>query len=636
MRFAAACFACVILSSLGIGGWASTSPLGRPADFVAGSAAPGSGHEIVGEQSAARGCQRGPASRGASAPGDGGWILLGQRRIGPALGQDRVGMPLAFSFRASASGHVSSVHVYVDPRSRASGLTVALYSNSRCRPRSRLTVGSLTKLGAGSRRGHRRWGGGWRAVAVPEMSIIAGRTYWLAVLARGGVFRFRHQSSKGCLSQVSHGAYMTSLPRSWKPAGTQHGCSIAAYASGTRFSQHPPGTPGPQPVTQPPCTVTVGSAAALTVAVGSAPGGSVICIDPSGGPYGSMIWVGGAARTSAVTVRPASGTVSFTGKLTENASWVHLEDVNLGGQVWEIDGPTHDVTMENITAAKFLVYSTPAGGVSDLTIKGGSYGPNHVYPDDTIASNTTSNTNTNILIDSVLFHDQSHSVAGQHFECLQVWAANGLVIQNSKFTNCSYFDIFIQHVDQSACPLCAPTPSNITIQNDWLDCCTDYTTGSNTYYKNYAIMFPSDHGETRWSNVTIRNNSGDAPLLLGTNTTDSISYSNFRIENNALPRIDEDQGAHTNAIPPGVTADYDAWFSGSRVSPHDIAGISPTSIFANWDGGQNADGNQDFHESSGSPTAGGGDPKFFPATDIDGNTRTSRPDIGASQIARTP
>jgi hypothetical protein len=196
------------------------------------------------------------------------------------------------------------------------------------------------------------------------------------------------------------------------------------------------------------------------------------------------------------------------------------------------------------------------------------------------------------------------------------------------------FDVFIQHVDQSACPLCAPTPTNITIQNSWFDCCTDYTTGSNTYYKNYAIMFPSDHGEGTWSNVTIGNNSGDAPLLLGTNTTDSISYSNFRIENNAFPRIDEDQGAYTNAIPPGVTANYNAWFNGNRISAHDVAGINPTSIFVNWDSGYNADGKQDFHELSTSPTVGAGDPSYYPATDIDGNTRTSPPDIGASQIVR--
>jgi hypothetical protein len=418
-----------------------------------------------------------------------------------------------------------------------------------------------------------------------------------------------------------------------RPAGFVRG--VALPSAGQQLAAKWPGgpittTPGPA------CTQTVGSASALTSAVGSAAGGSTICVDPSGGPYGAMTWSGGTARTSAVTVEPESGTVTFTGQLTEDASWVNLENINLAGHVWQIKGPTHDVTMESITAAKFLVYATSAGGVSNLTVKGGSYGPNHVYPDDTVASKNTSNTNSSIVIDNVLFHDQSHSVPGQHFECLQVWAARGLVIQNSTFTNCSYFDLFIQHVQQSGCPACAPTPSDITIENNWFDCCTDYTTGSNTYYKNYAIMFPTDHGEGTWANVTIRNNSGDAPLLLGTNTSDVISYSNFRIENNAFPRIDEDQGTYTNAIPSGVTADYNAWFEGNRVSAHDISAVSPTAIFVNWDNGYDADGKQDFHELRGSVTVRAGDPNYFPSTDIDGNVRASLPDIGASQLVQTP
>jgi hypothetical protein len=626
-------FACVVCLSFGLAAWGSTAALARPAGWVAGFASLSAGQQLAAERPGPHRCPARAAAQTLLAPEGGGWILLGQRRIQPRMGQDPAGVAQAFSFHAGTTGEVSSIHVYVDSRNRARRLMVALYSNSGCRPGSPLTAGSMAMQVARARHGakvHRRGAraaGAWQAVGVPGARITAGRTYWLVVLARGGVFRFRERSSGRCASQSSKRRHLTSLPRSWKPAGTGLTCAISAYASGTRavFPHHPPA-----------CTQTVGSASALNSVVSSAAGGSTICVDPSGGPYGAMTWRGGKARTSAVTVQPKFGTVTFTGQLTEDASWVHLKDVNLAGQVWQIDGPTHDVMMENITAAKFFVYSTASGGVSNLTIKGGSYGPNHVYPDDTIASSDTSNTNTNIVIDGVLFHDQSHSLAGQHFECLQVWAAKGLAIQNSRFTNCSYFDIFIQHVQRSACPACAPTPSDITIQNNWFDCCTDYTTGSNTYYKNYAIMFPSDHGEGTWANVTIRNNSADAPLLLGTNTSDAISYSNFRIEDNAFPRIDQDQGTYTNTIPSGLTASYNAWFQGNRVSAHDIGAVSPTAIFVNWDNGYNADGKQDFHELGGSRTVEAGNPNYFPPTDIDGNTRTSPPDIGASQFVRTP
>ena len=92
---------------------------------------------------------------------------------------------------------------------------------------------------------------------------------------------------------------------------------------------------------------------------------------------------------------------------------MHVRDVSLAGQLWEIDGPTSHVTMEGVTAEHFYV-TQPSGGVDDMTIKGGCYGPNYVYPDNTIASNGTSNTNTNILIAGVMFHDQSNTVSGAH------------------------------------------------------------------------------------------------------------------------------------------------------------------------------------------------------------------------------
>jgi hypothetical protein len=333
--------------------------------------------------------------------------------------------------------------------------------------------------------------------------------------------------------------------------------------------------------------------------------------------------------------------------LTEDASWLTVLDINMAGQLWEIDGPTSDVTMEGVTAAHFRILSSASGGVSNVTVQGGSYGPNYTYPDNTIGSNA-STVNTNIVINGVVFHDQINTVSGAHFECLQVWDANGLTIENSKFTNCSYFDLFIQHV--AGCPgsgNCPPTPTNITIQNDWFDCCVTainssspgtFNPANEVYSKNFSVMFPTDHGEGTWSNVVFRNNSGDDALDLGTNKSDTQSWSSFRVENNALPAVDDWQDTCSNCVPSGVTEQYNAWFQGSATvtngSGHDIGTTNPTTIFKDWDGGYNQDGNQDFHELSGSPTVGAGDPSYYPATDIDGNPRISPPDIGASQIAQ--
>ena len=798
--------------------------------------------------SARAGTKRGGAGAGG--------VVLGVRSVGPVVGQGAAGVAHGFVVWGRASGTVAAVSVFVGSGSRARRLMVGVYSATGCRADVRLTSGSLVGPRAGA----------WNRVLVRPVLIQAGRMYWLVLLGRGGVLRFREPRADRCASAGSQLANLTSPPLSWKAGAVSDGCGVSAYAvaaatiqhgtlsgapvggstpvatvtattttagtgsgsgSGTGTGTGTGGIPDPlaptaaftvspdptigQPVTfdgsgstcvvgpctyawdddggEPPtgdwplgtgqvlkytftgsaftayvrltvtdalgqtgtvehtvnvaaapppapvnsvvpsvggtaqvgdqltaspgtwsgspsyayawsdcnssgsgcssisgatgsaytvpssdvgqtievtvtatnasgsasatsgpsavvtigsgggssCTETVGSATVLTSAVSSAAGGSTICV--ASGSYGTMTWSGGTSRTSQVTVQPAPGaTVTFTGMLTEDASNLHVLDINMAGQLWEIDGPTSNVTMEGITAAHFRILSSASGGASDITLKGGSYGPNHAYPDNTIGSNA-STVNTNITIDGVLFHDQTLDAtdfnAGEHMECLQVWDANGLTIENSKFTNCEYFDLFLQHV--AGCPgsgNCPSTPTNITIQNNWFDCCTSFRTGANSYYKNFAVMFATDHGEGQWSNVAFRNNSGDGSVDLGTNQADAQTWSSFRIENNALPQIDDWQDTCSNCVPSGVTEQYNAWFQGSSSitngTGHDIGTTNPTSIFTNWEGGENADGNQDFHELTGSPTVKAGDPNYYPPTDIDGNTRTSPPDIGAS------
>lgn len=438
-----------------------------------------------------------------------------------------------------------------------------------------------------------------------------------------------------------------SLPRFWKPAVLSNRCGISAYVvgavtttqggTGTGTSGSPGGGTGGGSGPTVSCTQTVSTTAALTSAVSSAAGGATICIQSGG--YGAMTWNGGTSRTKQVTVEPVQGgTVSFTGDLTENASWVYLKNVSMAGQSWAINGPTHNVTMEGISAKTFSISSQPAGGAANITVHGGSYGPNHAYPDNQINSNGTANVNTNITINGVRFHDQyrDQAHASDHFECIQIWSASGLTIENSRFTNCDVFDIFIQRCDPNACGTgtTPPTPTNITIQNNWLDCCTTAASGAISYGKNYAVMFATDHSEGTWANVTIRNNSGDDKINLGTDRSDPQTWTNFQVENNALPRIDDWQDTNSNAVPSGVTVEYNEWFQGTPVGPHDLGGADPTTIFTNWDRGANADGKQDFHELTNAPTVAKGAPSFYPMTDIDGNARVSPPDIGASQVAR--
>ena len=62
-----------------------------------------------------------------------------------------------------------------------------IYSNSGCRPDSRLTSGSLPLRPARAHPGRTSRDssttGSWRVIGVPGAAVVAGRTYWLVVAA---------------------------------------------------------------------------------------------------------------------------------------------------------------------------------------------------------------------------------------------------------------------------------------------------------------------------------------------------------------------------------------------------------------------------------------------------------------------
>jgi hypothetical protein len=603
-------FACLVSLSLGIAGWASTSAFGRPADLGAGSAPQDWAHELAGKQSAARGCPDGAASRSASAMTRGGWILIGQRQMGRVLGEDRAGAAQAFSFRASGSGQVSSIHVYVDPRSRASGLTVALYSNSRCRPRSRLTVGSLMMSTARSRRGHRRAGGGWRSVEVPAASIIAGRTYWLAVLARGGMLRFRDRNSTRCVSQLSQRIRMMSLPRSWQPGRAQRGCAITAYAAGTRsgFLEHPPGSPaGPPASPLPPPTANLWVSAAggsctrrataglevvaqdcgsLAAAYRAADCGDIVNIDPGTYPQQSLVdepsqdscsspivFQGppGVARSSVVLagLDGGSGDRSASNWTLQNATvttgfalWAPGNNITINqvqtGDLY-MGGPTNVIVENSNLGPCYNLISLPAGQTNADGYPGPTYSPNPAVRCNSNIKLDSNGTLANITFKNDVIHDflddDSNSYY-DHFECMFIDGGTNITVDGTRFYDCQIYAIFIQ-------PFQGHPINGLTIQNNWfwadqgvMGACTS---DGNCPAENAGGVHPDtvvfgDETSTDISNVLIRYNSFDPCCGIANEATAPAASQNVRAVGNVLGNT------ATNCIS-GVTYGYNMWLS---------------------------------------------------------------------------
>ena len=170
------------------------------------------------------------------------------------------------------------------------------------------------------------------------------------------------------------------------------------------------------------------------------------------------------------------------------------------------------------------------------------------------------------------------------------------------------FDVFLQKLPGGA----APTPSNILIENNFMQCC-----GS-----GYFAIRLADHAGTHWTNVTIRNNSFDKEI----NPDGAVPYTNVKILGNIGPKLSFFTGATGGEAskPAGITANYNVWYSGSKVGAQDL--VAPSG-YVNAAAG-------DLHLKAGAAAIDNGDPASYPTRDIDGNGRPggAAPDAGADEV----
>ncbi|MGH3004329.1 MAG: fibronectin type III domain-containing protein [Gaiellaceae bacterium] len=328
-------------------------------------------------------------------------------------------------------------------------------------------------------------------------------------------------------------------------------------------------------------------------------------VEVAGGTYSGQTINVDSSKTSSdeVVFRPAAGaSVSLSSPLVVYGRHLELRDMRFR---YEIQAGASDVTLRDIVAPGGIkITSNGTAFPNDISIIGGEIGPG-VDSHPQIGSNGTSTTAspTNILFDGVYFHDFTvSSGSSAHVECLQVWAVDGLTIRNSRFENCYHFDVFLQKLPGGA----APTPSNILIENNFLDCC-----GGGFY----SIRLSDTHGES-WRDVIVRNNSTNKAMNVGPD----VSYSNVKFLSNIAPKLD-------GAPKAGVTVDYNVWYAGTAIGPNDQ--VAPH--------GYRDAANLDFHLSAGAAAVDRGHPDDHPPADIDDDVRPlgAAPDVGADETDST-
>jgi beta-glucanase (GH16 family) len=196
-------------------------------------------------------------------------VLIGDQTVEAVPDSNSPGGAEAFQSKAFGTGTVSSLVVYVDGASGATQLSAGIYADSGGSPGSLLSLGSSTTIKSAA----------WNTIPIPPANVIAGTTYWIAILGTGGTLRFRDGS--GCTSVSSAQTNLTTLPSNWTTGSSWPSCPLSAYGVSTGSSV-------------PPSTYSISGT------IGSAANGA-----------GSTVVLSGTANAS--TTADASGNFTFTG-----------------------------------------------------------------------------------------------------------------------------------------------------------------------------------------------------------------------------------------------------------------------------------------------------------------------------------
>lgn len=225
-------------------------------------------------------------------------------------------------------------------------------------------------------------------------------------------------------------------------------------------------------------------------------------------------------------VRPASGaTVRLAGLVLgaseeNNApSDLVLEGLDVVGASVEIFEAATNVTLKNVDGPNFYIR-----GAKNVRVSGGSWGPcltdglTRTCGNSKLDAGTPPWVNENVTIENATFHDyRIVPGSGAHFECLFLLGGKNITVRNSRFTNCEFFDIFVQHH--------SVTLEGLRIEGNQFEAPFD----GHGVRRDTAIMFSG--GGYQWTNVTVRRNSfvGSSPYL---DDGTSGGYATVTVEDN--------------------------------------------------------------------------------------------------------
>lgn len=274
--------------------------------------------------------------------------------------------------------------------------------------------------------------------------------------------------------------------------------------------------------------------------------------------------------------------------LSVHASHVSFERLTIDGD-WSTYDETDDVTFRELTvngaifiqsSSNIRVLGGSVGGIRDYMPQFGSWPPGTRIK--------------NILVDGVRFHDIRRTSGDVHIECLLIGGGLGVTIRNSRFEDCSVFDLSIGEFNGSG------PPERFVIENNFFGASDGF----------YSLHFNTNTSALR--NVLVRNNSSAQRFYHGNliGTLDRV-----RFVANVAPLADGD-------CDPRIGYRRNVW-NGGTCAASDV----------DAPGGFVDAGSGDLHLRKTAAAIGRGDPASYPSRDIDGDVRPlgGAPDAGADE-----
>jgi hypothetical protein len=170
-----------------------------------------------------------PPGKKTTPPVEANGTLIGSATVQTHVDTDTAGSAEAFQYKASATGTINSLDLYVPQANTAPSIVVGLYSSVAGHPATLLTSATIEEPTANA----------WNSIEVSPVTVSAGSEYWLAALAPSGKLAVTDIASGGKPTQESRSHSLEELPSSWGSGASYENSPASFYASGATVSKAP-------------------------------------------------------------------------------------------------------------------------------------------------------------------------------------------------------------------------------------------------------------------------------------------------------------------------------------------------------------------------------------------------------------